>query len=174
MNLRIVSSAMAFAAAIAALPAHAELGGAPTWPAGTATSSAAAAAATTNTTNAASTSGTLAVRRMSANATAYTVNTTTLAGGTVVREYVASNGSVFAVAWQGPRVPDLDTLLGTYFPGYVQSLNETRAAHGTGFGAASVQRSDLVVQSGGHMGAFAGHAWLPPALPAGVTANDIQ
>ncbi|MEQ5841129.1 hypothetical protein BWP39_13285 [Paraburkholderia acidicola] len=170
MNLRIVCSAMAFAAAIAALPAHAELGGAPTWPAGTATSSAAASTSGTS-----STSGTLAVRRLSANATtAYTVNTTTLTGGTVVREYVGSNGSVFAIAWQGPQIPGLATLLGTYFPGYVQSLNETRATRGTGFGAASVQRSDLVVQSGGHMGAFAGRAWLPPALPAGVSANDIQ
>lgn len=169
MNLRIVCSAMAVAAAIAALPAHAELGGAPTWPAGTATSS-----ATASTSAASGTSATLAARRMSANATPYTVNTTTLTGGTVVREYLASNGNVFAVAWQGPQVPELDTLLGTYFPGYVQSLNTARAAHGTGFGAASVQSSDLVVQSGGHMGAFAGRAWLPPALPAGVSANDIQ
>jgi hypothetical protein len=31
-----------------------------------------------------------------------------------------------------------------------------------------------VVHSGGHMGAFAGQAWLPQALPAGVSGSDIQ
>jgi hypothetical protein len=37
-----------------------------------------------------------------------------------------------------------------------------------------VDQSTLVVQSGGHMGAFSGRAWLPPALPAGVSGSDIQ
>ncbi|MGV7246462.1 DUF2844 domain-containing protein, partial [Caballeronia sp. M23-90] len=32
----------------------------------------------------------------------------------------------------------------------------------------------LVVRSGGHMGAFVGQAYLPQALPAGVSASDIQ
>ncbi|MGH8780465.1 DUF2844 domain-containing protein [Paraburkholderia sp.] len=168
MKLRILRNAAALTAAVAAItatPAHAALGGAPTWPAGNVSSSASGSTGS---------AGTIAVRRMSAIAVAYTVNSTTLATGTVVREYVGQNGSVFAIAWQGPRMPQLGTLLGTYFPSYVQSLDETRAAQGGGIGSAVVQRSDLVVQSGGHMGNFSGRAWLPAALPSGVTTDDIQ
>lgn len=164
MKLRILCNAAALAAAIAAItatPAHAALGGAPTWPASAASS-------------ASSNAGTIAVRRMSAVAVAYTVNSTALPTGTVVREYVGQNGSVFAIAWQGPRMPQLGTLLGTYFPSYVQSLDEARAAQGGGISSAVVQRTDLVVQSSGHMGNFSGRAWLPTALPSGVTTDDIQ
>jgi hypothetical protein len=31
-----------------------------------------------------------------------------------------------------------------------------------------------VIRTGGHMGAFAGQAWLPAALPAGLSGTDIQ
>jgi hypothetical protein len=103
----------------------------------------------------------------------YTVRTTTLASGTVVNEYVSSAGTVFGISWRGPRMPDLSTLLGTYFPQYQQGLLAQRAARG-GRGPVSVQDTGLVVRSGGHMGAFTGSAYLPPSLPAGVSASDIQ
>src|SRR5258708_9113167 len=60
----------------------------------------------------------------------YTVRTTTLAVGTVVNEYVGSDGVVFGIAWQGPRIPDLPTLLGSYFPQYVQGIQNQRANGG--------------------------------------------
>ena len=103
----------------------------------------------------------------------YTVRTTTLAVGTVVNEYVGSDGVVFGIAWQGPRIPDLQTLLGSYFPQYVQGIQNQRA-NGGGRGPVSVAGSALVVRSGGHMGAFAGQAYLPQSLPAGVSPSDIQ
>ncbi|VXC64530.1 conserved exported hypothetical protein [Burkholderia sp. 8Y] len=103
----------------------------------------------------------------------YTVRSTTLASGTVINEYVSSGGTVFGIAWRGPRVPDLATLLGSYFPQYQQALLAQRAARG-GRGQVSVQDSGLVVHSGGHMGAFSGSAYLPQSLPAGVSASDIQ
>ncbi|HTD04666.1 DUF2844 domain-containing protein, partial [Undibacterium sp.] len=37
----------------------------------------------------------------------YSINESTLSSGTVVREYVASSGIVFAVSWTGPIMPDL-------------------------------------------------------------------
>ncbi|CAM2148943.1 DUF2844 domain-containing protein [Paraburkholderia tropica] len=117
----------------------------------------AAAASTTSTT-----SGT----------SAYTVRETTLANGTVVREYLSSAGTVFGVAWNGPQPPDLASLLGSYFPQYVAGVKANRAAGVRGPGA--VDSSALVVHSGGHMGAFSGEAWLPQALPSGVSASDIQ
>jgi hypothetical protein len=104
---------------------------------------------------------------------AYTVRQTTLATGTVVREYVSQAGTVFGVAWTGPQPPDLSALLGSYFPQYVAGVKASHAA-GTVRGPGIVEQAGLVVHSGGHMGAFSGQAWLPQALPAGVSADDIQ
>jgi len=104
---------------------------------------------------------------------AYTVRQTTLATGTVVREYVSQAGTVFGVGWSGPQPPDLSALLGSYFPQYVAGVKASHAA-GTVRGPGIVEQSGLVVHAGGHMGAFSGQAWLPQDLPAGVSAADIQ
>ena len=103
----------------------------------------------------------------------YTVRETTLGSGTVVREYLASNGAVFALSWRGPVVPDLSDLLGPYFPQLVDGARVTQLIHGVRAPVA-VDADNLVVHTGGHMGAFSGQAWLPQALPAGFTASDIQ
>ena len=111
----------------------------------------------------------------SASASAsYTVRETTLGNGTVVREYLAADGTVFGVAWRGPQMPDLNEMLGSYFPQYVAGVKAARAARGGARGPVAVDQSSLVVQSGGHMGSFTGRAWLPPALPAGVSGFDIK
>ena len=99
---------------------------------------------------------------------AYTVHLLTLPSGTVVREYVAPGGNVFGVAWEGPTLPDLKTTLGAAFDSYVAA---TATRRGTPL---AVSNSDLVVFSGGHLRAFAGHAYLPQAVPAGVDVNVIQ
>ncbi len=57
----------------------------------------------------------------------YTVRSTTLGSGTIVNEYLSAQGVMFGIAWHGPRVPDLASLLGTYFPQYQQSLKAQRA-----------------------------------------------
>jgi Protein of unknown function (DUF2844) len=168
LSLRRVSALTSLAAGltfslVAVSPAYAVLGGAPmTPPTGATVSNAVTHAAATATSGASA-----------ATASAYTVRTTTLAVGTVVNEYVGADGVVFGIAWQGPRIPDLPTLLGSYFPQYVQGIQNQRA-NGGGRGPVSVSGSALVVRSGGHMGAFAGQAYLPQALPAGVSASDIH
>jgi hypothetical protein len=150
---------------LAISPAYAVLGGAPmTPPAGSTVSNSVSHAAVS--------AASAGAAKASATA-AFTVRSTTLAAGTVVNEYVGADGTVFGIAWQGPRVPDLPSLLGSYFPQYVQGIQNQRA-NGGGRGPVSVSGSALVVRSGGHMGAFAGQAYLPQALPAGVSASDIQ
>ncbi|RFU47578.1 DUF2844 domain-containing protein [Paraburkholderia sp. DHOC27] len=109
-----------------------------------------------------------------ASSSSYTVQETTYGNGTIVREYQAANGTVFGIAWHGPQMPHLADLLGTYFPQYVAGVQAVRAVRGGGHGPVAVEQSGLVVHSGGHMGAFAGQAWLPQALPDGVSGSDIQ
>src|SRR5579871_2278231 len=52
-------------------------------------------------------------------ASAYSVKSFVTGNGVTVREYVASTGTIFGVAWQGRRPPDLSILLGAYYPEYI-------------------------------------------------------
>ncbi|HZZ11290.1 MAG TPA: DUF2844 domain-containing protein [Paraburkholderia sp.] len=109
-----------------------------------------------------------AVARAATSQGAYAVHLLTTPSGTLVREYVAPNGVVFGVAWEGPTLPDLKSMLGASFDTYVAA---TATRRGTPL---AVSDSDLVVFSGGHLRAFAGHAYLPHAVPVGVDAGVIQ
>ena len=94
------------------------------------------------------------------------------AGGTTVNEYASSTGQIFAYSWQGPTMPDLPALLGAYNASYRAGAAEGLAA-GQDLHASRVVRSDVVVESGGQMRSYVGRAWLPGALPAGVTPADL-
>ena len=109
-----------------------------------------------------------AVTHTATTQSAYSVHLMTLPSGTLVREYVARNGIVFGVAWEGPTLPDLKSMLGTSFDAYVAATTTRRGT------PLAVSSSDLVVYSGGHLRAFSGHAYLPQAVPAGVDAGVIQ
>jgi hypothetical protein len=87
----------------------------------------------------------------------YAVHRITLPSGTVVREYVSPGGIVF-----------LKSTLGAAFDQYVAATATRRAS------PVAVSTSNLVVFSGGHLRAFAGHAWLPLAVPDGVDIGVIQ
>jgi hypothetical protein len=103
-------------------------------------------------------------------ATNYTVHQIQAPSGTTVREYVSQDGMVFAVAWQGPLMPDLRQTLGRYFDRYTAAASEKRA----GRRQVAVRDSDLVVQSSGHMRSFSGRAYLPQLLPQGVTLEELR
>ncbi|MGF6538127.1 DUF2844 domain-containing protein [Paraburkholderia youngii] len=97
--------------------------------------------------------------------------TWTDAGNTTINEYATSTGLIVAYAWQGPTMPDLHALLGKYGDSYKTGA----AAAGSGnLHSSRVARSDVIVESGGPMRGYVGRAWLPAALPAGVTSDDIQ
>jgi hypothetical protein len=87
-----------------------------------------------------------------------------------VREFLTRDGTVFAVTWEGPVVPDLERLLGSSFPSFVEA-----AAKQPGVPRfLRVTLPDLVVESGGHMRAFSGRAYLPMLLPAGASTADLR
>ncbi|HZV65712.1 MAG TPA: DUF2844 domain-containing protein [Telluria sp.] len=106
-----------------------------------------------------------------AAATSYSVNETTLPSGTVIREYVASGGNVFAVSWNGPLMPDLRTLLGRHFD---TLTSETAKSPKAGHNRVHIVRPEVVIVSGGHMRAYTGRAWIANDFPPGITAADID
>ncbi|MBV8620109.1 MAG: DUF2844 domain-containing protein [Curvibacter sp.] len=113
----------------------------------------------------------LNARMATSSAAAYSLHTMTSADGTVVKEYVGTDGLVFAVSWQGPWRPNLQQLLGTSY----QALQDASAKVRTqGRRPILISNTDLVLRSGGHPRAFFGVAYLPSLLPDGVTAADIQ
>jgi hypothetical protein len=126
------------------------------------------AAASTTTTPAA-----VQLRSAGAGANAlYTVHTSVLDTGTTVQEYATPGGMVFAVAWQGPVLPRLDTLLGSYFAAFTTGVNATRSQRSVGTPLA-LNDAQLVVRSSGRMGRFSGHAYAPSLVPGGVTISDV-
>jgi hypothetical protein len=107
-------------------------------------------------------------------ADAYAVHEMKASTGIVVREYVSrADGRVFGIAWQGPFMPSMQRLLGTYFEHYSQAAKAQRKSR-VGRRPLDIQEPGLVVQSAGHMLAFSGRAYDPGLLPTGVTAIDIQ
>src|SRR5262249_31946325 len=55
----------------------------------------------------------------------YEVESLEAANGIAVREYVSA-GLVFGLAWEGPTMPDMAQLLGTYFSAYQDALHAAR------------------------------------------------
>lgn len=115
---------------------------------------------------------TLGARVVSTAMGAYTVHTLTLANSGLVKEYTRPDGKVFAVTWRAPGRPDLRLLLGDNY-GALQADTTARVSPRVRRPMA-VNRPELVVQSGGHPGAFWGSAVAPQLQPAGFSAADLK
>jgi hypothetical protein len=100
----------------------------------------------------------------------YAVHVIQSSAGTNVREYVSASGKVFAVAWDGPVLPNFRQTLGKYFDDY----NSGASAPHVGRRHLTIQRADLVVHSNGHMRAFYGNAYVPSLLPPNFSVDDIK
>ena len=107
-----------------------------------------------------------------ARAGLYTSHPQQLDNGTVVQEYATLAGLVFAVTWRGPVLPDLSLLLGEFFSGYKLETDQARALGKRG-SPVNVTSKKLIVRSSGRMRSFAGYAYAPELIPAGVNINDV-
>ena len=94
--------------------------------------------------------------------------------GTVVREYVSSAGKIFAVTWHGPFLPDLRQILGRYSERFSQASQARNNNRPRIRGPLLLQEPGLVVQSGGHMRAYFGRAYIPDQVPQGVNIEEIK
>jgi len=112
----------------------------------------------------------LRAQRSVTPSSAYSVHELQLPGGTQVREYLTASNRVFAIAWSGPSIPDLQQLLASYFPRYRAAAEAT----GRSRRPVAVDASDLVIRTGGHARAFFGVAYLPGQMPSGVRAEQIR
>lgn len=93
-------------------------------------------------------------------------------GGTVVDEYVSSAGKVFAVTWHGQFPPQMQQILGAYFQQYTAAL-QAQPKH-YGHRPLNIQTPGFALQTGGHMGAYFGRAYIPNMLPQGIRAEEIK
>ena len=108
--------------------------------------------------------------RVTAN-TGFAVHEIASPSGTVLREFVGTDGRVFAVSWHGLVNPDLRQVLGTYYVRYEQGA--ATAIHRS-HRQLAIALPDLMFENSGRQRAFAGRAWVPAMLPAGVSTDDIK
>lgn len=102
----------------------------------------------------------------------YSVHEMQSASGTLVREYVSPAGKVFAVTWSGQFMPQMQQILGNYFSQYTAALQAQ--PHRYGHRPLDLRLPGLVIQTGGHMRAYSGRAYVPDMLPQGVSAEAIR
>jgi Protein of unknown function (DUF2844) len=112
-----------------------------------------------------------AALKFSEDRTGYRVHQIQMPSGTVMREFVAPNGNVFAVAWQGPTRPDLRQALGPYFDAYASAPPRSKFSDRR---HVQIRQGDLVLESSGHMRALSGRAYLQSAIPSGVNIGDLH
>ena len=109
-----------------------------------------------------------AQRRVIQNA-AYDIHEMQVDRSTTVREFVSPQGKVFGVSWQGPVRPDLQQVFGAYYQEFLRAA-PTRRAHGP----VTIETPNLVIQSGGHMRALTGRAYVPAMVPSNVKIEEIK
>lgn len=92
--------------------------------------------------------------------------------GLHLREYLTRQGRVFAVAWTGLVMPNLERLLGTHFSAYSAAVAglPTPGLHRS----VHIASRELVVYSGGHLRAYGGRAYLPASVPVGVEPAELR
>jgi hypothetical protein len=93
--------------------------------------------------------------------------------GAVIREYISPAGTVFAVTWQGDRLPNMRQLLGSYFQEFVNAVKQQSSLH-PGRRPLQIVQPDFVVQMNGHVRFYSGKAYLPGMLPPSVKPEAIQ
>ena len=90
--------------------------------------------------------------------------------GVNVHEFVGRNGRVFAVTFNGPAMPDLKVLLGGRFNESAAAVHPSPSTHKVYTHSSRTLELSIVKLPRG----FAGSAFVPGAIPAGVTARDLQ
>jgi len=100
---------------------------------------------------------------------AYSIHEMQSQTGTTVREFVTPEGKVFGVAWRGQSLPNFQQVLGSYYDEFIHNAPRQRK-----HGPVTIHTPGLVVQSGGHMRALTGRAYIPEMVPSNVKVDEIK
>jgi hypothetical protein len=100
----------------------------------------------------------------------YEVHETTTADGGRIRQYVNSEGTVFAVSWSARFQPNLQQLLASHYAEYLSAARARRGNHHL----LSISTPGLVVSIVQLPRGSTGSAHLPALLPQGVTPAALQ
>lgn len=92
--------------------------------------------------------------------------------GLTVREYVTATGAVFALSWNGAVAPDLQQLLGQYFPKYAAAV--AARSHAGLQRSLRIEADELIVELSGRPRGYFGHAYLPAQLPPGFDVRTVR
>jgi hypothetical protein len=99
----------------------------------------------------------------------YTMHELEAATGTKVREYLDSEGNVFAVSWQGPFRPNLRQLLGSYYETFLKAAGPRVSR-----GPLNLSLPGLVIHMSGHQRAFYGRVYIVDRVPQGLPTDEIR
>ncbi len=91
--------------------------------------------------------------------------------GTVLHEFVGTDGKVFAVAWHGLVNPDLRQVLGSYYARYEEGA--ASAVHRS-HRQLAIALPDFMFINTGRQRAFAGRAWVPAMMPANFSTDQLK
>lgn len=86
-----------------------------------------------------------------------------------LEQYATSTGTVFAVAWRGAGMPDLQAVFGAYFTQFTSLRQHSAASRHL----LSINDPSLMVDIHGPNGDIIGRAWVPALVPAGVDVNTV-
>ena len=103
----------------------------------------------------------------------YKLHQITAADGSVVKEFVSPAGLVFGVAWQAPRMPNLQQLLGSNIT-ELQVTLQSRTPRPPSGAPLIVRTPKLVFVSGGHMRSFHGYVYIRRLVPGGVSPEVMR
>jgi hypothetical protein len=114
-----------------------------------------------------------ATRQATRSSVGGTLQEMRMSDGSSIRQFVNSQGIVFAVAWSTRTKPNFEQLLGQHAATF--DAGAASAARQPGLKRSiTVDAGDVVVISSGRPGAFVGRAWLKSQLPAGASADAIR
>jgi hypothetical protein len=116
---------------------------------------------------------TMGGQRQSRPGQGHSIETITVAGMTI-KEYVSSDGIVFAVVWRGAGAPNLPLLFGTYFDEYLDGLTALQNRKPRIRKPMVLKTAHLVVERAGHIRYMWGRAFIPSLLPATISPEAIQ
>jgi Protein of unknown function (DUF2844) len=103
------------------------------------------------------------------------IDTQILSDQTQVRQFLTSDGRVFAVSWAGASRPDLKTLFGDYYDRFqADNAASRKGALARGMSAhLSSTHADFIVRTFGRPGDVSGYALLPGLVPAGFDLQNL-